>query len=116
MTLTFRLGKLGSVVVLTGHLLVLQEADQRSRQRQLLQTFTADQLLDPQSAEMQQRPRRSCRNPQKPVTPVVCWRSSGLIAAHWLTCFVLNNAPVAVAVQVFHQSGAHGHMTNVVQQ
>lgn len=70
-TLTFKLGKLGSAVVWTGLILVLQEADQHSRQRQLLQAFTSDQLLDPQSTQMQQRPRRSCKNPQNPVTAVL---------------------------------------------
>lgn len=33
-----------------------------------------------------------------------------------ITCLLLDGAPARVTVQVLHQSGAEGHMTNVVQQ
>lgn len=46
-TLMLKLAKLGSTVVLTGNLLVLQKVDQNSRQRKLLHIFPFDQLLNP---------------------------------------------------------------------
>lgn len=37
------------------------------------------------------------------------------VISYKLTCFILDDAPLGVTVQVFHQSGAESHATNVVQ-